>query len=255
MNVKELYRRGFIPGPDETEKTFYSRVDRYAEPKEMYIVDYFGVTLDWVPIRVGKTSFFEAAFATFDKGVQITLSKKLPSYIDFGEVLSHELVHTLRCGFHTSKYEEVLAYMTSKWSMRQIVGPACSETWVLWGTFSAFALSFSALVQEAISPALFSCGTCLPLLCSILLSVHKRYKLALARKFYQKRYALYSDALLLHLTDEEIITPTIKNDSLRWEQINEVYRLKTAKGNASMSACLSTTGAGSPPISSASVTE
>ena len=47
---------------------------------------------------------------------------------DYETVIKHELVHAMRCNFHDSFWEELIAYQTSKFSYQRFLVPFISKT-------------------------------------------------------------------------------------------------------------------------------
>lgn len=168
--------RGWIPGPDEDEKTFLHRIKEldhffsYPPPS----VDDFLTDRDWESAR-GLTSklfdfsshwivahysnqnlpFFQgAATWLFEKnGVQMPLIQLKTKFEEGSlykiyrkeEVLAHECVHAARMAFHGPKFEEIFAYKTSALPLRKYAGPLFQKSWE--STIFFVLLIFPFLVQ------------------------------------------------------------------------------------------------------------
>jgi hypothetical protein len=64
--------------------------------------------------------------------IQMKKGFKKGSYLGLysrDEILSHELVHAARLCFHEPKYEEILAFQTSKKHFRRFLGPLFQRSW------------------------------------------------------------------------------------------------------------------------------
>ena len=135
-----LYNNGFIPGPNESEKQFFSRVEatkKIIENPKQYIPKKFTKNGLLTPINkaslllVGKKNFFIFASST----TIIEIKKNLPIaiitnpsnfsslFINKKEVIDHELIHAKRASFPNSKYEEFIAYRTSQSFYRKFFSP------------------------------------------------------------------------------------------------------------------------------------
>jgi len=148
-NLLQLYRMGFLPGPEENEEQFLRRVERTKEfsqgkekislPLAKKVQDLFHITpQDFVRCFDNKKlSFWEGGATFFYEDIPlIRLSKKkwLSFLYPIEEIASHELIHAIRAAFQESRFEEFFAYLTSKRSYRRYFGPLFSHTlepWVL----------------------------------------------------------------------------------------------------------------------------
>ncbi len=125
----QLLLKGYIPGDAESESAFLKRT---ASQQLLSSYALFSMNIDWVPVEVGAdVRFFEGAYTEIgDQKAKITLPKKLSPLVSMNELISHELVHAVRCGFNDSPYEEFLAYALSKRGYRRWMGPFFSPLWV-----------------------------------------------------------------------------------------------------------------------------
>jgi len=160
IKLEAFDRRGWIPGPGEEEKAYFSRVEAlehfFSYPPET--VDHFLTDRDWetanqrievlydcVPDWIvahysnNQLSFFQGA-ATWivrKKGLRIPLiqlkekfeSGSLLKLYGRDEVLAHEAVHAVRMQFDEPKFEEIFAYKTSKRWWRRWFGPLFQKPW------------------------------------------------------------------------------------------------------------------------------
>ena len=88
--------------------------------------------MDWVELSYSNQglSFFEGGCSYIEStAVKIQLrkgfekSKTLLWIYNREEILAHEAVHAMRCAFSEPKFEEILAYQTSKSPFRRYFGP------------------------------------------------------------------------------------------------------------------------------------
>jgi hypothetical protein len=132
-----LNARGIFPGPTENPDNFCKRAAQCQKKifeSEAFndTCELFDATPDWVEVKNCKQGlhFWEGA-ATWieeneakEKNASIQIKPSLPSFLySHKEVLSHELVHAMRLGFDEERFEEILAYQTSKNKLRRYLGP------------------------------------------------------------------------------------------------------------------------------------
>ena len=165
MNDEELLalsRRGFIPGPGESEERFVKRVqaaeDFFLNPPE----EFQGMQRvpaphwDWVRHHLGELYDFQpdsliayysnrqlapwqgAASWIFDVqpgpicAVQLRRKFSRGSYLGLysrDEILAHEAVHAARSAFEEPASEEFFAYYTSSAKWRRVLGPIVRRPW------------------------------------------------------------------------------------------------------------------------------
>lgn len=160
--LRRLNERGIFPGPAESEGSFYPRAESLVASENpfncapsAFIEKKFQSTPDWAQIIVKSKGLFpwEAA-ATWieetEEGVrtcQIQIKdSRLSRLYAKDEVIAHEMVHAMRLMFDESRFEEILAYQTSKNRFRRYFGPLFSNplesrslivlvaiSWILYG--------------------------------------------------------------------------------------------------------------------------
>jgi hypothetical protein len=140
INLLALNNRGIFPGPNESRENFLERADSSVNiPKQLSPSKAFELTKelfdadpDWVEVKMDAKGLlpWEGA-ATWieenEKGQRISaiqLKPSLPAWLYLPEeMLAHELVHAMRMGFEDNRFEEILAYQTSKNKLRRYFGP------------------------------------------------------------------------------------------------------------------------------------
>lgn len=140
MDEKEqtnLYYEGFLQGPKESEKDFRRRIALTKEvaqnPEKLGLKDVeVGKTigefhLPWLLHKIsnkGLPPWEGAAIWIIDyQGVKIPFLHLRKRFAQNEEVLKHELVHILRIAFDDPRFEEIIAFSTSKSRLRRWLGP------------------------------------------------------------------------------------------------------------------------------------
>lgn len=151
-----FFKRGLIPGPAETEEAFLRRVEShmplpFPEWKEMAapLMEKCGFSIDWVPITYSSKQLLPwegAVFWVQQNGKPLLqLRPSLQTKNLWGnsrnEILTHEAVHAAREAFNEPKFEEFLAYSTSRTSWKYWIGPFFRRPW----EFPLFAAALFAL--------------------------------------------------------------------------------------------------------------
>lgn len=142
-----LSQKGFWPGPDETEFHFLRRVKltrnelapgaaeeealRKTNATTQSLFDFSCEEIPFVYEDKGL-SFWEggALWVEEEQGmslphVQLKRNLRKGSYLMYKleEVLSHEMLHAARIAYNEPRFEEILAYKTSKHPLRRYLGP------------------------------------------------------------------------------------------------------------------------------------
>ena len=126
--------RGLIAGPGESDVAFQERIASLPPVKRRSYTRLgvlFGVVPDWVPLSFSNRglSFFHGAMTTIDaSATSIQVRKKGLLYPE-DEVVAHEMVHACRLAFDEPRFEEVLAYQTSRSPLRRFFGPIFQSPW------------------------------------------------------------------------------------------------------------------------------
>lgn len=233
-------KRGWIPGPEESEEAFILRIDKikkfYAYPPaecELFLTDgdwsaplectevLFGVRPDWIVAHYcnERLPFFQGAatWITEKEGVRIPLIQLKKRFSTSqaclrSEILAHEAIHAVRLQFDELFFEELLAYRTSHNPFRRFFGPLFHRNWEAFLFILLFLLPLIAAVGHFyISnhwvwdllfwfPWVYTGGLLLRLVGSQLCMV-----LAIRRARRLKIPPGKELAFLLHLTDREIL--------------------------------------------------
>lgn len=157
---KQLEKRGWILGPNESNEAYLSRIkmlehfyenppetvdhfltDRDWEPALDRMENLYGCRPDWIVAHYSDQNlpFFQggATWIVEKKGVRIPLIQ-LKEKFERGsllglykreEVLAHEIVHAVRMPFDEPRFEEIFAYRTSQSWWRRAFGPLFEKSW------------------------------------------------------------------------------------------------------------------------------
>lgn len=134
-DLLSLAKRGLIPGPHEGEEAFLNRVQEAVPRTAPIPLPLFGLCIDWIDVRYSNKNlpFWEGAALWTGEECYVQLRKgfKTGRYLGYQreEVLAHEAVHAARIAFDEPRFEEVLAYRTSKSSLRKWGGPLFRRPW------------------------------------------------------------------------------------------------------------------------------
>jgi len=181
-----LNSQGLIPGPNETQESYIKRVE-YCKRLDEELIGLkeiektssiqpllkeavkitrplYGIAPFWIPVVYSneQLSFWHGGCAWIFQmsestpvGAFMQLKKKfkdnetLYGTYTRGELTAHELCHACRMAFNEPKFEEILAYRTSKSPFRKTFGPlfeSASETlWFAIVLIFIFMLDFGLL--------------------------------------------------------------------------------------------------------------
>ncbi len=134
MNSREkqeisCHRRGLIPGPKESYASFAARVAASPTLEKISTFPY-PFEPDWISVSspCKRLPFWEGGATWIEEGPQgersckIQIRPSIPFYSQ-GEILSHEMIHAIRLMFDEPRFEEILAFHTSKKKWRRFLGP------------------------------------------------------------------------------------------------------------------------------------
>jgi hypothetical protein len=260
MNIIEilisLNNRGIFPGPNEQEDHFFKRAlapKSIIAPENLKTVqDIFDASPDWVKIEEkskgllpweGAASWIEDhGNGTRSASIQIK-SSFLTRLYPKEELLSHELVHAMRLMFEESRFEEILAYRTSKNRFRRFFGPLFSRprettAFVTWTFFSWLLYYSETLFDFAFGGEYLIWSPLVGLSWMVwrLARSQRLFSSALKRLEKTIREPRRALAVALRLSDREIeqfahfspdeirgFAAREKDRSFRWDQLYSIY--------------------------------
>lgn len=166
----QLFNHGFLPGANESKEEFYTRVKETTavikQKNNLFPNSLRSQTLTTLNnstiLAKGKSLFFSASKASIyevQKNIVITIIQE-PSWISTlfvskKQVIDHELIHAKRAFLPNSKYEEYIAFRSSK-GLRRFLSPIVSSNYdFLLSFFAAFLTPFMPLYSLAILGYLF----------------------------------------------------------------------------------------------------
>jgi len=214
------YRRGFIPGPNETQESFSQRIASLVQNHESIaaVEKIYGVAPDWIPMFFSSKKLlpWEAGCAWIDdKLVQIQLHPKRKKS-QHKEILAHEIVHAVRSKFDEPRFEEILAYRTSSSLLRRFLGPIFQKPVETW-------LFLLAALIDIVQLFLGTWFFCVTLLISVVFGgrlIWNQWRFSSCMK------NIPDSRLVLGLTDREIVLvakgmsfSNLDDGTLRWQMI------------------------------------
>ncbi|MCH9811662.1 hypothetical protein K0U07_02740 [bacterium] len=233
MNFARLYKEGFLPGPEETEQAFFDRVEKtravLKEPKKFITDRSFDkielVTQGGAALLAKKRNLFFHAASTLivelkDGLILPIITEPKSILVKKEEVLAHELVHARRALFDSPKYEEILAFRTSKAKWRKYLSPIFSTNIEVLLFFVAATLSFWTTIPLFLHLGFFS------------IRLYYRQKIIRHCKDFLNRISTDTESILTALTDEEIVAfsrgeiEKIDFSLFRWKFLQRVFPLK-----------------------------
>jgi len=239
-------RRGFLPAANETEDAFYQRIAPYlatnlSEKMQGALLTcerLFDVQPDWVPLieSRSKLSFWQGAVLWVDEKEQPLIQMAPRLFYSRDEMIAHELIHAVRLPLKSKRFEEIIAYQTSRNWWRRTFGPIIrtpSEVYIFLGSllcswipciwqetaFLRFAtplLSLFALIRLAFTQRVFHrCRKKLSLLLG-----SERSGLSLAARLTDEEIALFAKWTL-----QEIWSYVLESQELRWQMLCFCYTI------------------------------
>ncbi|MCH9621161.1 MAG: hypothetical protein S4CHLAM20_05770 [Chlamydiia bacterium] len=203
------YKKGFLPGPNETEKAFLNRIKKVQDilnhPKKFITDSSFQKTIFEPfkncgllftpqrnsPVYASQTLILETEDKTLIPLIK-TPSKFSLKFINANEIINHELVHARRILFNDDHFEEILAYRQSPSFFRRFFSPLIISRLEL-SLFFIFALMSISSMLPLISATLY-------LLIRLIL---KQNKITKCIQYLKKKTPHYEE-ILMAMTDEEI---------------------------------------------------
>jgi hypothetical protein len=246
-----LNSQGLFPGPHEPDELFFLRSK--AEKKGHFCPTAFEITKklfhaapDWVEIRYGHQGLrpWEGAAAWIEEGGRASIqikNNRFTRLYPLEETVAHEMVHAMRVAFGEPRFEEILAFRTSKNPLRRYFGPLFSRAGESLGFILVMAVSWLCCLGEIIFDVslganylLWSPMAVLGLGLIRLVCSQRIFSLALEE--LEKAVPGRSLAVALRLTDREIenfakcsrseilsFAGKEKEKSLRWRQLYAAF--------------------------------
>jgi hypothetical protein len=204
--------RGFIPGPNESEEAFLTRVQQIkkdllptahwqwprAQLKELFDFEPESLTAYYSNEKLAP---WQGAVCWIGVGnaptLQLREGFRKGSYLKLysrGEVLAHEAAHAARAAFQEPKFEEFFAYATAPRKWIRVFGPFFQRSWEPWVLFMSLAIGFFSEVGWVLAAGWMFLGF------FRLIRRHRR----LSKAFAQVKNFKNPRAFLFRLTDEEI---------------------------------------------------
>ena len=229
-----FYSKGFLPGPIESESNFYKRAaltEKIVREPKNYITEkslknkVFSSLNESTLFMASSCKLFWHASVTMileiSKDLYIPIISK-PSkfsnlFINEDEVLNHELIHAKRVYFNDEKFEEIIAFRTSKSSWRKFFSPLITKQYQL-----ILILIFSLITSYSSLPFFI-------LLSSMLFNLSYKQFTVYRCIRYLKRYTKYYEEILIGMTDKEIIS--VANNDIhkidfslfRWKYLQSLF--------------------------------
>jgi hypothetical protein len=156
--IAALNQRGLFAGPHEAEADFFERV-KNLEVLPSVRLEQFDAFPDWIEMKVGSEglSFWEGAATWVEenslgvRSCQIQVKHSfLTQLYPMQELVEHEMVHAMRLMFDEERFEEILAYQTSKNRFRRYFGPLFSSPKAAKQLISSIFLSWGIYVAEVV---------------------------------------------------------------------------------------------------------
>lgn len=248
----EFNQRGLIPGPEESDEHFFSRILHVEKSEHFNIPDIlkaqYDLQPDWISIETSNKglSLWQGGCLWIEESnnhIIGTIQLRTSSLYSFDEILGHELVHAARITFEEPKFEEILAYRTSTSKLRRFLGPffhSTNEALVLLIIFlTSIASNLIAFFYDSIL-AMCYVTWILSIFCISFGMIRLCYYQLRFKRCQKKLASLLgistANALILRLSDKEILhfakvsSDEIKKyiqlqlpHSLRWKMLTASY--------------------------------
>lgn len=257
-----LNKKGLFPGPNEKEKAFLERVQALEEffskpPSEVddfltdgdwsapreELLEKYDFSPDWIVAHFdnAKLPFFQAGatWISEKKTLRIPLIQLKKRYANkpgaLSEIVAHEAVHAARMQFDEPRFEELLAYQTSRFPWRRFLGGLFMRSWESTLFLLSLLIPFVIELSLVFSPEggnweIFFWTPWVYLLYLLGRNLLNWGTLNRARRKLMRRYPALEKpwAVLLRLTDEEIwslawSSEKWKKEDLRKQLIWEIY--------------------------------
>ena len=255
QELLDFNKLGFIPGPDEDEEAFLSRIgisktmDSDITATSMQC-DLYDIAPDWIPVLYSNDNLAPwhggTTWILYDETCNRTITSRVqlrkhfresPTFLYIyhrDEILAHEMAHICRSGFNEPRFEEFFAYNTCNNRFRRLFGPIVRYSWEIWTFIIAMACAFASTIVTL---------SYLPMLMPIAMILYSIARLALSWKTFAKcskaldnTVSNNSAAVMYRMTDHEIASfasmstkeikeyvESMQKGSLRWRLISLAY--------------------------------
>lgn len=237
------YKEGFVPGPKESFADFQKRVtfiknelaspDAFLKKLKIPYETITFITPYYLAItRKKKLPFWFGAMTLICEyeGIKIPileLPRKSSFLVSNEEIIAHEKIHFLRANFTENRFEEILAYQTSRSFLRKMLGPIFQTP--LESNFCI--LLFAILALSPLLPFLFF-HALLILFATCFLTAFTRlfvYQWLFRRSLKNLSSQITNASEVIALfTDKEIINTafnrSINKNSPRWQLILQIQK-------------------------------
>lgn len=255
-HLLNLNARGLFPGPSESRENFSRRAlavkNDIAPATSSLTKELFDAFPDWVEVRFESKGLlpWEGAVTWIEESKEwgrissIQLKSSLPARLyPRAEVIAHEMVHAMRLMFEEVRFEEILAFRTSKNRFRRFFGPLFTRPSETKGFVSLMLCSWIIYWTEFIFD--FPLGAGYVLWSPLLVLGWGAYRLVRSQKVFAKALTHLGQvikepgkslAVALRLTDHEIeqfarsspqeitsFAEREKEAGLRWKQLYVCY--------------------------------
>lgn len=231
--LRHYAEQGFIAGPGEGEEEFLQRVELSPTARQTQVPEeicarcrtLFGFCIDWVAVEMSsRLAWWHAGAMEFWEGrPRIQMSRMVWKWnfpVSREELLLHEWFHVARAGFDELRFEELMAYRSSR-GLRRWFSPLFQAAWE----------SIAFLLLCLAGPLFVFSGweySFLPIgLFSFWLMARLAWRHCLLERALRRLPVANPLHLALFLTDREIVTLSAERvrancqapGSLRWRQI------------------------------------
>ncbi|MCP5492324.1 MAG: hypothetical protein H7A40_04710 [Chlamydiales bacterium] len=222
--LKAYCLQGIIPGPEESEDSFFKRAKKltnadaetpkvrapYLQKAFQSIYNLYGVSHINVKLFHSNAKLMPwegGATWISDNEVSIQLPRRRYwlARSDYTEIITHEFVHVMRQKFDEPIFEELIAYQSSPKYWRRILGPFLAQSWrcfLLLGSFVLGQIADWYSLSCHWTPIITALAT-FPL--AILTSI-RHYQFQKVKKMMESSFRpSFANFAMLFLTDREII--------------------------------------------------
>lgn len=240
MDHRQYFQEGFLPSPDESKEAFERRVELVKKVfQRPDAIEGFPLPkADCRPLLPSlllftsnkKLPFWYGAVTWIlepGEGIRLPVIQIRKKRWSFGlkedEILAHEKVHALRVMYNEKKFEEILAFQTSRSRVRRFLSPMIGSYYEA----TALMLAFSLSLLSSISLFFFVLPFCT--LSFFLGRLFYRRRIFQRAKKNAEKLVQEVEGFIVSLTDREILQlakgKKLGDTSFRWEFLKSVFNL------------------------------